>query len=1001
MDKKIDIPFFNRQEESARLLKLFRDETLTGHPFACVISGQKNSGKTAIIEKFIGNLTEDLAISSQLHDFNKFKHVVEFKCSLQSQTEPYSAFLSITSQILQNDKYKLLFSRLFSLLMTFIGASNAFNSLVQLAQIIKTNNELDITHLELKKFKRYKSFLKRLTRRVPVIFIIKDAQYLDIHSLKLIESILYNPSGFTGVFFLEMNENLGDSDATVSWIYNLIKAGKVEKIQLNPLDPDFPRLMLEPVLGTNFLTNEENELLFTVSKGLPGNLVELFGKFVRDGWIYEENGKWLKAPNFKEKFQPKEQQLIELLIVFFSDNVVNDAAMAVVKKMVRKWGLADDYIEFCFQMVSSIRTLGYRFEKTLPWGFLSEYVFQVVTPDDRHMIVEYLPTQNNSLPLKHDKVFNHENIAEATKITQFDDGILVEWGYIEGKRMREVLLERKSLHLDKCLKLVTEVIQGLRELHKYNIIHTYITPEAVIESNDGTYMLATLDLDILGFLRGYGRRLYSDSIYYSAPELLSEEKPSVRSDIYSLGMLLFRLITNTLPFINLDPKRAKEQIINGKLNFSELKGFDNSELLDEFFQGCLSKNPSDRFSNLDEFLNGLQKVRSGLSPAMKTTKSTIESMGTISEVYKVPILKYVIRTSILVVFLTICILVFNYYSEIKSIVLSSREIEQVVIEVIPGNKDFSTESPMIHEEIEFLIQENLLRTGNVSTIGKSEFRVIKESDDGVEYVPKLYIKGELSRSKAGYELLIIYESSGKIIKDTTVTFNEPVTFLQKVLPVLSASILAYKNVKMENKTPICTSWDAFTSFLKGRKAWHRMDKTTAKSEFEKALYYDPEFTLAKLKLLEVLKFEGGNTLGIDSLITGVKKNMSNLSDVDSVRLMAVEYTILGSYLKSVSYYKQIAEKLPYDKFSFYEIAEAYYQLVDNDNAIEYYRKSLSIDPDFTLALNHLGYSLLNKYKAEEALGYFRRYVELDSSANSFDSMADGFFAAGLIDSAIK
>ncbi|MBK6681715.1 MAG: tetratricopeptide repeat protein [Ignavibacteriales bacterium] len=159
---------------------------------------------------------------------------------------------------------------------------------------------------------------------------------------------------------------------------------------------------------------------------------------------------------------------------------------------------------------------------------------------------------------------------------------------------------------------------------------------------------------------------------------------------------------------------------------------------------------------------------------------------------------------------------------------------------------------------------------------------------------------------------------------------------------------------MENKTPISTSWDAFTSFLKGRKAWHRMDKTTAKSEFEKALYYDPEFTLAKLKLLEVLKFEEGETL-LESipLITGVKKNMSNLSDVDSVRLMAVEYTVLGSYLKSVSYYyKQIAEKLPYDKFSFYEIAEAYYQLVDNDNAIEYYRKSLSIDPDFTLALNH-------------------------------------------------
>ncbi|MBK6681712.1 MAG: hypothetical protein IPG53_17775 [Ignavibacteriales bacterium] len=83
-----------------------------------------------------------------------------------------------------------------------------------------------------------------------------------------------------------------------------------------------------------------------------------------------------------------------------------------------------------------------------------------------------------------------------------------------------------------------EVIQVERTSQIQHNTYLY-NPEAVIESNDGTYMLATLDLDILGFLRGYGRRLYSDSIYYSAPELLSEEKPSVRSDIYSLGMLLF------------------------------------------------------------------------------------------------------------------------------------------------------------------------------------------------------------------------------------------------------------------------------------------------------------------------------------------------------------------------------------------------------------------------------------------------------------------------------
>ncbi len=999
----MEIPFYNRNEELSKLTQLFRDEILAGRSFTCAISGQKNAGKTALIQKFVNRLHEDLDISSQLHNFNKSKHVIEFQCTLKSQTEPYSAFLSITEQILTDDKYKLVLSNILGLLMSLAGIStvtDAFNTLVLLAKTIKTDGEQENTQLEVKKFKKYKAFLKRLTRKVPVIFIIKDAQYLDIHSLKLIESILRNSSGFVGAFILEMDENQGECDDAVIGIHNLINEGRIERIHLYPLDPDFPGLMMTPVFGSDFLTPGENDLLFSVSKGLPGNLVELLREFIHNRWIFEEGGRWQKVAEFKEKFLPKEQQLIECLIPYFSDGVIHESEMEIVKKLAHNWGLSHDYINFCIKMLTSIASLGYRFVKTLPWGFLSEYVFQVELPDKKHMIVEYLPTTDNALPLKHDKVLKNDNLVEATTVKQFDEGILVEWNFSEGKRMREILLKRKSLHLDKCLKLVTEVIQGLRELHKYNIIHTYITPEAVIESKDGTYMLATLDLDILSFIRGYGRRLYSDSIYYSAPELLGDGKPSVRSDIYSLGMLLYRLITNTLPFIDLNPKRAKEQITGGKLNFAELETFTNPGSLNEFFRICLSKNPSDRFSNLDEFLNGLQKIRNGLSHTTKHQTVVDEPEKKKSIPLVSPAIKYAVRTGILLIILTVCIVAFNWYNDLKSLVSTTKEIGQVVVEVVPGNQDFSTESPMIHEEIEFLIQDNLMRCGNVASINSSEYRVLRESDDGIQYVPKLHVKGALNRSRAGYELTIVFEGSGKKIKDTTVLFNEPVTFLQEVLPSITGSIFALKKVRMINKNPLTSSWDAYTSYLKGRRAWHKLDKTVAKSEFERALEYDPGFTLAKLGLLEVLKFEGGNSLVIDSLITGVKKSIGNLGYVDSVRVLAVEHSVKGMFLKSVDFYKKIAEKLPYDKFSFYEIAESYYELADNDNAIEYYNKALKIDPDFTLALNHLGYSLLNKYKAGEALGKFRRCVELDSSANSFDSMGDGFFAAGMIDSAI-
>lgn len=996
----MEIPFFNRQEELSKLLKNFRENTLKDKQSVWVISGQKKSGKTALIEKFLESLLSDLTISSRIPHFSSEKNVFRFQCTIKSQTEPYNAFISITNQIVRNDKYRLFLSTLLNVFLEIFGVTSALIQLAEVARGMKQEDESTLRQKEVKKFRRYRAFLKRLTWRTPAVFVISDAQYLDKYSLKLIESIIYDPVGFKGVFILEMNENESSSEDAVVWIFNEIKEGKIDRIHLNPLDRSFPDDMLSPVLGKGFFTEEESDILFAVSKGLPGNLVEIINSCLRSHWIFEDDGKWCKENDFKELIQPKEQQLIDLLILFFADNKFSDSEMMIVRKMSGKWGLTKEYTDFCVNMLLSINSLGYRFEKALPWGFLSEFVFQVSDPEGQHRIVEFLPTKNEFIPFKYENIANHTNLAAATTVKQFDDGILVEWGFTEGKRMREILVEKKTIHLDRCLKLVTEVIQGLRELHKFNIIHSYITPEAVIEKNDGTYMLATLDVDILSFIKGYGKRLYSDSIFYSAPELLSEGNPSVRSDIYSIGILLYRLITNALPFYDVNPNKAKEQIINGKLNFTELRGFQNSTALKEFFGVCLSKTPSDRFSNLDELLAGLQKIRESLGREEDEEKSESVPAAQSVPLTRRPVFKYAFRGLLAIISVTAVVFAIKNFQQLGLADAKVTELDQIVVEVANGNIDTASINAGINLALESLILEKLARSSDVPVLGAEQFSNLKLSEEEVEYTTKLYVQGVLNRSKAGYELAIKFITLGTVTKDTVIRFNEPSTFLTEVLSPFSRRILETGKIKMTKDIPVCANWDAFIAFTEGQAAWQMLDKTGAKSWFEKAVYYDPNFTLAKLKLLEVLKFEGGNTSEIDSMLVEIKKNLNDLSDVDSIRVLAVERSVAGTYLASANLYKKIAEKLPYDKLSYYEIAEAYYTLSDNDKAIEYYRKALELDPEFSLAINHLAYSLLNKYQANEALEYFREYVKLDNTANSFDSMADGLFAAGNIDSAI-
>ena len=105
--------------------------------------------------------------------------------------------------------------------------------------------------------------------------------------------------------------------------------------------------------------------------------------------------------------------------------------------------------------------------------------------------------------------------------------------------------------------------------------------------------------------------------------------------------------------------------------------------------------------------------------------------------------------------------------------------------------------------------------------------------------------------------------------------------------------------------------------------------------------------------------------------------------------------------KDRQYWGELVESFPYNKEYRYELAEAYFQYGDGREAVEHYENALRIDSDYSLAHNHIGLSYGWLGKHDEALDHLNKYVQLDKTANSYDSLATVYMYAGRYDEGIE
>jgi serine/threonine-protein kinase len=224
---------------------------------------------------------------------------------------------------------------------------------------------------------------------------------------------------------------------------------------------------------------------------------------------------------------------------------------------------------------------------------------------------------------------SHPNTARVYKFGQLPDGsAYFVMDYMEGKNLAHAVREQGPMESDRAIQIMLQVCGALEEAHRAGIIHRDLKPENIFLTQQAgnsdfpkvlDFGLAKVSEKQMG--RG-SMMLTQQGMVFGTPEFMSPEQTQGdtldrRSDIYSLGLILYELLTGKLPFDATKPidiMRAHVQDTPLPLN-GRVPGRSFSASLDAAIAKAIAKKKDDRYATTLDFADALKKCLSNAGPA--------------------------------------------------------------------------------------------------------------------------------------------------------------------------------------------------------------------------------------------------------------------------------------------------------------------------------------------------------------------------------------------------
>jgi serine/threonine protein kinase len=223
---------------------------------------------------------------------------------------------------------------------------------------------------------------------------------------------------------------------------------------------------------------------------------------------------------------------------------------------------------------------------------------------------------------------NHPNIIIVYDIGKSGHLVYMAMEYIEGKELREMLADGKPIAVTQAVDIAAQVAEGLAYAHQHQVVHRDIKPANIMITPDGRAKIADFGI---ARMRSSETRTQTGVILgspkYIAPEQVVGKRADHRSDIFSLGVILYECITGATPFNGEGLSALMYQITNHDPAPPSSSNPQVPVMLDYIVAKVLAKAPEGRYQSAADFAHDLRECKaqidtgqSGVGTGLMTTK---------------------------------------------------------------------------------------------------------------------------------------------------------------------------------------------------------------------------------------------------------------------------------------------------------------------------------------------------------------------------------------------
>ena len=579
----------------------------------------------------------------------------------------------------------------------------------------------------------------------------------------------------------------------------------------------------------------------------------------------------------------------------------------------------------------------------------------------------------------------HKNICRVYDLNRLGDASAISMEFIEGESLRGLLKRERTLPVESGLRLIRQVLAGIGEAHAQNVVHRDLKPENILIGADG--VVKVMDFGVARSVDPGATHTatLSGTPAYMSPEQAQARASDARTDIYSLGLIMYELFTGRMAFTGDNAVSVALKQINEAPATPRAVAQTIPETVEAIILKCIEKDPQQRFQSareldaaIGDYLDGNTRLTFQATPSRLAASAKPVGSRT----------KWISASAAVLLLAGVIALIYRLSSHAPA---AQAQLVRVLITDFDNQTGESvfdgTLEPMLGLALEGAPFINVYRQADArnsaaqlrpgATKIDESLGLLVATRDGVNVV----ISGAISKQQTAYKLsirVITDPQSGQnvVTRDATAKNKDGIlSAVAEIVPPIRAALgdAAPESVqRAAAETFTTSSIEAVHTYIAAQNLQSQGKYDEAIRSYSDALKLDPEFGRA-YSGLAITNANLGRYPEAAQYFKEALARIGKMTDREKYRTRGGYFYSTRNYRAAIDEFTNLLKEYPADSVAHTNLAASYFISHDLGRALEEQRRATEIYPSYVLNRN-------NSALYEMYMGDFRNAVQDAESA---------------------